>query len=134
MSCCLMGDSPLHESPIGRAKAQAKYAVSVESGMGMLEYLLALLVFSTGMMGLMSAQLVAKKVVTRRASVRLQRHWDAILLSVCEQILDNLRLIERWQSGTLHSYFRCQTLIAISLLVLRYNLQLLTYGSGSRTC
>ena len=63
MSCCLMGDSPLHESPIGRAKAQAKYPVFVESGMGMLEYLLALLVFSTGMMGLMSAQLVAKKVV-----------------------------------------------------------------------
>ena len=62
MSCCLMGDSPLHESPIGRAKVQAQYAMSVERGMGMLEYLLALLVFSTGMMGLMSAQLVAKKV------------------------------------------------------------------------
>ena len=63
MSCCLMGDSPLPESPIGRAKVQAQYAMSVERGMGMLEYLLALLVFSTGMMGLMSAQLVAKKVV-----------------------------------------------------------------------
>ena len=63
MSCCLIGDSPLHESPIGRAKPQAKYAVSGERGMGMLEYLLALLIFSTGMMGLMSAQLVAKKVL-----------------------------------------------------------------------
>ena len=62
MPCCLMGDNPLYASPIGRAKAQAKYGVSVESGMGMLEYLLALLIFSTGMMGLMSAQLVAKKV------------------------------------------------------------------------
>ena len=37
--------------------------MSGERGMGMLEYLLALLIFSTGMMGLMSAQLVAKKVV-----------------------------------------------------------------------
>jgi type IV pilus assembly protein PilV len=62
MPCCLMGDSPLYASPIDCAKAQAKYGVSVESGMGMLEYLLALLIFSTGMMGLMSAQLVAKKV------------------------------------------------------------------------
>ena len=63
MPCCLMGDNPLYDSPIGRAKAQAKYGVFVERGMGMLEYLLALLIFSTGMMGLMSAQLVAKKVV-----------------------------------------------------------------------
>jgi type IV pilus assembly protein PilV len=62
MSCCLICNSPLYVSPIGHVKAQAKCAVSAERGLGMLEYLLALLIFSTGMMGLMSAQLVAKKV------------------------------------------------------------------------
>ncbi|MDG2046888.1 MAG: type IV pilus modification protein PilV [Halioglobus sp.] len=46
------------------ARAQLKYAVSVERGMGMLEYLLALLIFSTGVMGLMSVQLTAKKIVS----------------------------------------------------------------------
>ena len=68
-----MVDSPLYASPIGRGKAQASKAVCVESGMGMLEYLLALLIFSTGMMGLMSAQLVAKKVV-HEASQRSTRN------------------------------------------------------------
>ena len=62
MSYCLIFGSPLYVSPIGAGNAQARKAVGVEKGMGMLEYLLALLIFSTGMMGLMSAQLVAKKV------------------------------------------------------------------------
>ena len=62
MSYCLIFGSPLYVSPIGAGNAQARKAVGVEKGMGMLEYLLALLIFSTGMMGLMSAQLMAKKV------------------------------------------------------------------------
>jgi len=62
MPCCVICSRPLSVLPIDRTKAQTKYAVSGERGMGMLEYLLALLIFSTGMMGLMSAQLVAKKV------------------------------------------------------------------------
>jgi type IV pilus assembly protein PilV len=62
MPCCVICSRPLSVLPIDRTKAQTKYAVSGERGMGMLECLLALLIFSTGMMGLMSAQLMAKKV------------------------------------------------------------------------
>lgn len=63
MSCGLIVDSPLSVSPRGGVKTQPQRAVGVESGMGMLECLLALLIFSTGMMGVMSAQWVAKKAV-----------------------------------------------------------------------
>jgi type IV pilus assembly protein PilV len=63
MSCGLIVDSPLSVAPIGGVKTQPQRAVGVESGMGMLECLLALLIFSTGMMGVMSAQWVAKKAV-----------------------------------------------------------------------
>ena len=61
MSRCVICNSLSYVLLSGCGQTRVKYAVSVERGMGMLEYLLALLIFSTGVMGLMSAQLVAKK-------------------------------------------------------------------------
>ncbi len=59
---CLTRHSLMHASQLGRVNMQVKYAESNESGLGMLEYLLALSIFFTGVTGFMSVQLVAMKV------------------------------------------------------------------------
>jgi type IV pilus assembly protein PilV len=52
-----------HQAPCGTALAAAPVSVfrCASTGVGMLEFLVALLIFSLGMMGLVSAQLVGKR-------------------------------------------------------------------------
>ena len=45
----------------GAASTRRRCAICTQSGVGMLEFLVALLIFSVGMIGLMSAQLAGKK-------------------------------------------------------------------------
>ena len=63
MSCCVMCDGRRCALQLDPAKEKFKGTVFLQSGITMLEHLVALLVFSMAMMGLMSAQLAAKKVV-----------------------------------------------------------------------
>lgn len=61
MPNCLNGKYPCATSKNEAAGAPRTFVSKLCSGVGMLEFLVALLIFSVGMMGLLSAQLVGKK-------------------------------------------------------------------------
>ncbi|MEZ5572000.1 MAG: type IV pilus modification protein PilV [Halioglobus sp.] len=61
MSACLKSSAVIDRYARGPNRARIQIPAIAQNGVGMLEFLVALLVFSTGMMGLMSAQLAGKK-------------------------------------------------------------------------
>lgn len=65
MSGGLIGNAsaawPARDGAAGAASTRRRCAMCAHSGVGMLEFLVALLIFSVGMIGLMSAQLTGKK-------------------------------------------------------------------------
>lgn len=70
--------------PAARTEARKVLAVSGDKGIGMLEFLIALLIFSTGMLGLLSTQLAGK----RAGYEALQR---SVATALARDILERMR-------------------------------------------
>jgi type IV pilus assembly protein PilV len=71
--------------PPGRFRAPKVLVISAHKGVGMLEFLIALLIFSTGMLGLLSAQLAGKRV----GYEALQR---SVATALARDILERIRI------------------------------------------
>ena len=69
---------------VGRRSAVVGLAAGVHRGIGMLEFLIALLIFSTGMMGLLAAQLAGK-------SVGYDANQRSVATALARDILERMR-------------------------------------------
>lgn len=84
MSGCMNGSQKGIALPAARTEARKVQAAFGHRGVGMLEFLIALLIFSTGMLGLLSAQLVGK----RAGYEALQR---SVATALARDILERMR-------------------------------------------
>ena len=84
MSNCLKGKHRSATSAYDAVGARRCVARKLCSGVGMLEFLVALLIFSVGMLGLLSAQLVGKKA-------NFEASQRSVALTLARDILERMR-------------------------------------------